>query len=99
MTTAVPVPRVLVIGLDPYRGPRALGPEAGRRAHQGRNGSIRRSRRRLTPCLFGLDGRDDMEAIVGGARARQTVGVRGDHLELFEQAINLVPQHARYRIQ
>jgi hypothetical protein len=27
------------------------------------------------------------------------VGVRGDHLELFEQAINLVPQHARYRIQ
>jgi hypothetical protein len=53
-------------------------------------------------CLFGLDGSDDMEAVVGAAlRARPWEcvviggGVRNeDRLELFEQVLNLVRRYA-----
>lgn len=54
-------------------------------------------------CLFGLDGGDDVVAIVGAAlsgRPWECVVVGGgvrtaeDQLELFERVVNLVRQHA-----
>ncbi len=54
-------------------------------------------------CLFGLDGSDDVEAVVSAAlRARpwECVVVGGgvrkpdDQLELFERVVNLVRRHA-----
>jgi hypothetical protein len=54
-------------------------------------------------CLFGLDGSDDVEAVVTAAlRARpwECVVVGGgmrkpdDQLELFERVVNLVRRHA-----
>jgi len=91
---------VLVIGLDPFRVPGPWDPqpiadgiEAGksRFAEHGIGAAF---------CLFGLDGSDDMEAVVTAAlRARswECVVVGGgvrNQLELFEQVINLVHRHA-----
>ncbi|MFI0374289.1 hypothetical protein ACH35V_41070 [Actinomadura sp. 1N219] len=54
-------------------------------------------------CLFGLDGSDDVEAVVGDAlrsRAWECVVVGGglrtadDEIELFERVVNLVRRHA-----
>ena len=93
-------PRVLVIGLDPYRvpgpwdpAPVAAGIDVGRArfAEHGVGAEF---------CLFGLDGSDDVEAVVTAAvRARRWEcvvvggGVRGEP-ELLEQVINLVHRHA-----
>jgi hypothetical protein len=98
--TAAPVPRVLVIGLDPYRVPGPWDPKPVADAIE--QGLARFAERGVgvETCLFGLDGSDDVEAVVSDAlRGRQwqcvTVGggVRGE-LELFEQVINLVRRHA-----
>jgi hypothetical protein len=92
--------RVLVIGLDPYRVP---GPWDPRPVADG----IETGRARFAEhgvgaefCLFGLDGSDDIEAVVTAAlRARPWEcvviggGVRGQ-LDLLEQVVNLVRQHA-----
>jgi hypothetical protein len=56
-------------------------------------------------CLFGLDGSDDVAAVVATAlRARpwKCVVIGGglrneDQLELFEQVLNLVRQYAPHR--
>jgi hypothetical protein len=101
--TTAPGPRVLVIGLDPYRvpGPWDPAPVAdmialgmARFADAGIG---------VESCLFGLDGSDDIEAVVaealdGGPWEVVVVGggVRKpeDQLDLFERIINLVHRHA-----
>ncbi|MER7002367.1 hypothetical protein ABT297_04870 [Dactylosporangium sp. NPDC000555] len=100
MDTPDLTPRVLVIGLDPYRvpGPWDPKPVADR---------IEAGRTRFTEhgvaaefCLFGLDGSDDIEAVVTAVLRAQPWecvviggGVR-DQLELFERVVNLVRRHA-----
>ena len=89
-------PRVLVLGFDPYRVPGPWDPqpvadgiEAGRRefAEHGLPAEF---------CLFGLDGSDDIEAVVTAAlRSRRWDcvvvggGVRNQP-DLFEPVINWV---------
>ncbi|MEU9829751.1 hypothetical protein [Micromonospora chersina] len=100
MDTRALTPRVLVIGLDPYRVP---GPWDPRPVADG----IEVGRARFTEhgvgtefCLFGLDGTDDIEVVVTAALRAQPWecvvvggGVRGE-LDLFERVINLVHRHA-----
>jgi hypothetical protein len=93
-------PRVLVIGLDPYRVPGPWDPqpvadgiEVGRSRFVGHGvGAVF--------CLVGLDGSDDVEAVVTAALCAQPWecvviggGVR-NQLELFERVVNLVSRHA-----
>jgi len=94
------IPRVLVIGLDPYRVP---GPWDPRPVADG----IDAGRARFVEhgvgarfCLVGLDGSDDVEAVVAAALAARPWecvviggGVRHDP-ELFERVVNLVRRHA-----
>lgn len=103
MGTTELAPRVLVIGLDPYRVPGPWDPEpvvAGIKAGMANfadHGVGARS------CLFGLDGSDDIRAVVTTALREHTWecvviggGVRRpeDQLELFEDIVNLVRRHA-----
>ena len=98
MDTAASAPRVLVIGLDPYRVPGpwdpkpvadAIGVGIARFAEHGLG---------VQTCLFGLDGSDDVLAVVTAALRAQRWecvviggGVRdASQLELFEQVLNLV---------
>lgn len=92
--------RVLVIGLDPYRVPGAWDPKPvadgidlgrARFAEQGVGAEF---------CLFGLDGSDDVEAVVTAALRAQPWecvviggGVR-HQVDLLEQMVNLVRRHA-----
>ncbi|MEV8516471.1 hypothetical protein [Dactylosporangium sp. NPDC051484] len=100
MDTPALTPRVLVIGLDPYRVPGPWDPkpvadgiEAGRTrfAEHGVAAEF---------CLFGLDGSDDIEAVVTAALRAQPWecvviggGVR-NQLDLLERVVNLVRRHA-----
>lgn len=93
-------PRVLVVGLDPYRVPGPWDPapvsaavEAGRRrfAERGLPAEF---------CLVGLDGSEDVEATVAAAlrsRPWECVvvggGVRSEP-ELLERVVDLVREHA-----
>jgi hypothetical protein len=100
MDSPPPVPRVLVVGLDPYRVPGPWDPqpvadgiEAGR-ARFVEHGVAAEF------CLVGLDGSDDIEAVIATAlssRQWECVviggGLRGDP-ELLEVVVNLVRQHA-----
>jgi hypothetical protein len=93
-------PRVLVIGLDPYRVP---GPWDPKPVADG----IEVGRARFVEhglgaqfCLFGLDGSDDVAAVVTTSLCAQPWecvviggGVR-NQLELFERTVNLVRRHA-----
>jgi hypothetical protein len=95
-------PRVLVIGLDPYRVPGPWDPKPV--AHAIEVGIARFAEHGLgvKTCLFGLDGSDDVEAVVAAAlRARpwECVVIGGgvrheDQLELFERVLNLVRRNA-----
>jgi hypothetical protein len=96
-------PAVLVIGLDPYRVPGPWDPAPVAAA-------IEESVARFTErgidarnCLIGLDGSDDIEAVVTAAlreRSWECVLIGGgirkneEQLELFELLINLTRQHA-----
>jgi hypothetical protein len=93
-------PRVLVIGLDPYRVPGPWDPKPVADAIEA--GRTRFTDHGLTAefCLFGLDGSDDVEDVVTTALSAKPWecvvvggGVRGD-LQLFERVINLVHRHA-----
>lgn len=92
--------RVLVIGLDPYRVPGPWDPKPVADGIQvGRNRFIERDVGAQF-CLLGLDGSDDVEAVVTAALCAQHWecvviggGVR-NQLELFERVINLVRRHA-----
>ncbi len=93
-------PRVLVIGLDPYRVP---GPWDPKPVADGIEVGRARFVEQDVParfCLVGLDGSDDVEAVITShLRAEEWEcvvvggGVRHD-LELFERVVNLVRQHA-----
>jgi hypothetical protein len=92
--------RVLVIGLDPYRVPGPWDPkpvadgiEIGRNrfVEQGVGAEF---------CLFGLDGSDDVEAVITAflcAQHWECVVIGGgvrNQLELLERVVNLVRRHA-----
>ena len=103
MDTTTPAPRVLVIGLDPYRVPGPWDPKPVADAIQAGIARFAEHGVGVETCLVGLDGSDDVETVVGDAlRARpwECVVVGGgvrtgeDQLELFEQVINLVRRHA-----
>jgi hypothetical protein len=98
--TTASVPRVLVIGLDPYRVPGPWDPKPVADAIEVGVARFAEHGVGVHTCLFGLDGSDDVEAVVTDALRRRpwecvTVGggVR-NQLELFEQVINLVRRHA-----
>jgi len=92
--------QVLVIGLDPYRVP---GPWDPKPVADG----IEIGRARFIEhgvgavfCLVGLDGSDDVEAVITAAVCAQPWecvviggGVR-NQLDLFERVVNLVHRHA-----
>jgi hypothetical protein len=100
MGNSSPAPRVLVIGLDPHRVPGPWDPApVAERIEAGRARFVEHGLA-AEFCLFGLDGSDDVEAVVTAAltdRPWECVviggGVRNDP-ELFERVINLVHRHA-----
>jgi hypothetical protein len=96
-------PRVLVIGLDPYRVPGPWDPEPVAEAIQRATARFAERGIEVQNCLIGLDGSDAIEAVVttaltagpwdcvlvgGGIRTNE------ERLELFEGIVNLVHQHA-----
>ena len=103
MDGAAPEPRVLVIGLDPYRVPGPWDPAPMAEAIAVGMARFADAGVGAESCLFGLDGSDDIEAVVTAAlnsRPWTVVVVGGgirrpeDQLELFERVINLVRRHA-----
>lgn len=91
---------MLVIGLDPYRVPGPWDPEpVADGIEAGRARFIEHSLG-AEFCLFGLDGSDDIEAVVTAAlcaRRWECVVIGGGvrhQLDLFERVINLVRRHA-----
>jgi hypothetical protein len=96
-------PRVLVIGLDPYRVPGPWDPEPVVKAIEEGLAKFAEHGVGVETCLIGLDGGDHVETVVGDAlRAHpwECVVIGGglrhsdDLLELLEQVINLVRRHA-----
>ncbi len=94
---------MLVIGLDPYRVPGPWDPKPVADAIEVGMTRFADHGVGAESCLFGLDGSDDVEAVVSAAlRARpwECVVVGGgvrkpdDQLELFERVVNLVRRHA-----
>ena len=95
--------RVLVIGLDPYRVPGPWDPQPVVDAVAVGLRKFAEHGVAVESCLFGLDGSDDIDAVVTSALVQQSWecvvvggGVRRDEerLELFERIINLVRRHA-----
>lgn len=103
METTALTPRVLVIGLDPYRIPGPWDPKPVADAIEVGIARFAEHGVGVETCLFGLDGSDNVEAVVGAALAARPWecvvvggGVRKleDQLKLFEQVINLIRRHA-----
>jgi hypothetical protein len=95
--------RVLVIGLDPYRVPGPWDPEPVATGIQVGMADFAAHGVGAQTCLVGLDGSDDIEAVVSAALAAQAWecvviggGIRRneEQLELFERIVNLTRQHA-----
>ena len=99
---AAPIPQVLVIGLDPYRVPGPWDPKPVAEAIEVGMARFAEHGVGVETCLFGLDGSDDVLAVVTAAlqaRPWKCVviggGVRDEsQLDLFEQVLNLVRRHA-----
>jgi hypothetical protein len=96
-------PRVLVIGLDPRRVPGPWDPEPMVERIEAGLAKFADHGVCVQDCLIGLDGSDDVAAVVGEAlRAHpwECVTVGGglrhsdDQAELLEQVINLIRRHA-----
>lgn len=96
-------PKVLVIGLDPYRVPGPWDPRPVAAAIEQSTARFAEQGIDVENCLFGLDGDDDVEAVVTTALRAQPWecvvvggGVRKPEelLELFEMIVNLVRRHA-----
>ncbi|MCL2731365.1 MAG: hypothetical protein FWE15_15225 [Actinomycetia bacterium] len=93
-------PRVLVIGFDPHRVPGPWDPEPVAEAIAVGIARFAEHGVGVETCLFGLDGSDDVIAVVSAALAARpwecvVVGgaVRrssGEQLHLFEQVLNLI---------
>lgn len=103
MDATAPEPRVLVIGLDPHRVPGPWDPAPVADAIAAGMARFTEAGVGARSCLFGLDGSDDVEALVTEAlvsRRWEVVVVGGgvrkpdDQLELFERIVNLVHRHA-----
>ena len=103
MDTTAPGPRVLVVGLDPYRVPGPWDPAPVADAIAVGMARFADAGIGVESCLFGLDGSDDIEAGVTealGSRPWEVVVVGGgvrrpdDQLDLFERIVNLVHRHA-----
>jgi hypothetical protein len=100
MDTPALTPRVLVIGLDPYRVPGPWDPKPVADGIDAGRTRFIEHRVGTEFCLFGLDGSDDIEAVVTAAlRARpwECVVIGGgvrNQLDLFERVVNLVRRHA-----
>jgi hypothetical protein len=103
--TTIPAgePRVLVIGLDPYRVPGPWDPAPVADAIATGMARFADAGIGAESCLFGLDGSDDIEAVVTGALGRhpwEVVVIGGgvrkgeEQLGLFERVVNLVHRHA-----
>jgi hypothetical protein len=103
VTTSAPEQRVLVIGLDPYRVPGPWDPTAVADAIAVSMARFADAGIGAETCLFGLDGSDDIEAVVtkaldswpwevvvigGGVRKPEEL------LDVFESIVNLVRRHA-----
>jgi len=95
--------RVLVVGLDPYRVPGPWDPSPVADAIERGMARFAEHGVGVQTCLVGLDGSDDIAAVVTEAlRAHpwECVVIGGgirtadDQLKLFEQVINLVHRHA-----
>lgn len=100
MTRGGTIPRVLVIGLDPYRVPGPWDPKPVADGIEAGRARFAAAGLAVEFCLVGLDGSDDVDAVVAaalGARAWECVvvggGVRHD-TRLLERVINLVRRHA-----
>ncbi|WP_458248441.1 hypothetical protein [Streptomyces sp. MAI_2237] len=96
-------PRVLVIGLDPYRLPGPWDPEPVAEGIKAGLAKFAEHDVSVETCLIGLDGSDDVEVVVGNAlraHAWECVTVGGglrhsdDQVELLEQVINMVRRYA-----
>ena len=96
-------PRVLVIGLDPYRVPGPWDPAPVAEGIAAGMARFDEAGVGAESCLVGLDGSDDIPAVVAralGSRPWEVVVVGGgvrkneDRLEMFERIINLVRRHA-----
>jgi hypothetical protein len=96
-------PRVLVIGVDPHRVPGPWDPEPVVAALAAGSARFAEAGVGERTCLFGLDGSDDIDAVVTealAARPWEVVVVGGgvrkpdELLELFERIVNLVRRHA-----
>ncbi|MDQ1064756.1 hypothetical protein [Streptomyces canus] len=96
-------PRVLVIGLDPYRVPGPWDPEPVAKAIEAGLTKFAEHGVGVETCLIGLDGSDDVEVVIGNAlRAHpwKCVTVGGglrhsdDQVGLLEQVINLIRRYA-----
>jgi hypothetical protein len=98
--SANPEPRVLVIGLDPYRVPGPWDPTPVADAIAVGMARFADAGVGAESCLFGLDGSDDIDAVVTEAlnqRRWEVVVIGGgvrNQLELFERTVNLVHRHA-----
>jgi hypothetical protein len=96
-------PRVLVIGLDPYRVPGPWDPASAAEAIEAGLVKFAEHGVGVETCLVGLDGSDDIGAVIGDAlRAHpwECVTVGGgmrhsdEQVELLEQVVNLIRRHA-----
>jgi hypothetical protein len=103
MDTTAPAPRVLVIGLDPYRVPGPWDPQPVVDAIAVGLARFAAHGVGVETCLFGLDGSDDVAAVVGAALAARPWecvvvggGVRRseEDLGLLEQVLNLIRRNA-----
>ena len=103
METTAPAPRVLVIGLDPFRVPGPWDPQPVADAIEVGLTRFANHGVPVETCLVGLDGTDDIPAVIAAAVAShpwECVVVGGglrraeDQLDLFEQIINLIRHHA-----
>lgn len=100
MDGPIHAPRVLVIGLDPYRVPGPWDPQPVADGIEVGKAQFVSHGVGAVFCLVGLDGSDDVEAVITTALRTQPWdciviggGVR-NQLELFERVINLVHRHA-----
>ena len=92
-------PAVLVIGLDPYRVPGPWDPEPVASGIRRATELFARDGFDAENCLVGLDGSDDIPAVIAAALSRRPWdcvliggGIRKneDQLERFELVVNLV---------